>query len=115
MRMAIGREVLASHEKRRLVNIIYVYSEPRQGRLLVLTTLLLYVLPCTCSGPPLLSFADIGKSLAPGMGTYCPPFTERKGGIVWEHLALRVKEGKPNTKQVLGKAGRDSYNFTLLL
>lgn len=63
MRIVIGREVLASHEKIPLVDIIYVYFEPRQGRLLVLTTLLLYALPCTCSGPPLLSFADIGKSL----------------------------------------------------
>ena len=70
MRMVIGRKVLASHEKRPLVHIIYVYFEPRRGRLLVLTTLLLYVLPCTCPGPPLLSFADIGKSPALGVNTY---------------------------------------------
>lgn len=86
MRVVIGREVLASHEKRPLVDVIYVYFEPRQRRLLVLTTLLLYALPCTCSGAPLLSFADIGKSLALGVGTYCPNLQEGKGaqcGNTW--------------------------------
>lgn len=85
MRMVIGREVLASHEKRPLVHIIYVYFEPRRGRLLVLTTLLLYALPCTCSGAlPLLSFADIGKSLALGVNTYfiVPIYRKERGRSV---------------------------------
>lgn len=86
MRVVTGREVLTSREKRPLVDVMYVYFEPRRRRLLVLTTLLLYVLPCTCSGAPLLSFADIGKSLALGVGTYCPHLQEGKGaqcGITW--------------------------------
>lgn len=55
-RILSGRELLTRHEKRPLVDIIYVYSEPRQGRLLVLTTLLLYALPNTCPGTSSLKF-----------------------------------------------------------
>lgn len=33
VKMLSGREVLARHEKRPLVDIIYVYFEPKQGRL----------------------------------------------------------------------------------